>query len=80
MLYEEIPTLSVATAVNVTVWVCELVVSVTDVSLAPNEDTLGAWLSVFVTVTLREEVDVFPAASEKDAVTDCVTEPKEYDP
>ena len=44
--------------------------SVTDVSFAPKELMLGAWLSVFVTVTLRDEVEVLPAASENDAVTD----------
>ena len=71
-----IPTLSLTTAVNITVWLCDEVLSSTEVSLAEKELMLGLSSSLFVTVTVKLDVEVLPAESV--AVNWCVTvfEPK----
>ena len=58
-----IPTLSLTTAVNITVWLCDEVLSSTEVSLAEKELMLGLSSSLFVTVTVKLDVEVLPAES-----------------
>ena len=73
---ESIPTLSLTTAVNVTVWVCELVVSETLVSSALKLVIVGFWSSVLVIVIVIVSVAVFPAESLTLNVNVSVFEPK----
>ena len=71
-----IPTLSLTTAVKVTVWVWELVVNETLVSSAPKLVIVGFWSSVLVIVIVIVSVAVFPAASLTLNVSVSVFEPK----
>ena len=58
-----IATLSLTTAVKVTVCDCEEVARETLVSSAPKLSIDGSWLSVLVTVTLRLSVVALPVVS-----------------
>ena len=69
--------LSVATTVNVTVWLWDEVLSSTVESSALTELIVGFWLSIFWTVIGRFTVDVLPAASATVIVLALVWEPNE---
>ena len=58
-----IATLSLATAVNVTVCVCDEVVKATEVSSALKLVIVGSILSDFVILIVSVAVELFPAAS-----------------
>lgn len=71
-----IPTLSLTTAVNRTVWVLADVFKSTLVSSAENEVILGFWSSLLLILTVIVLlVEVFPAASLTVNVGVCVWEP-----
>jgi hypothetical protein len=74
-LYELIARLSVATAVNVTVWVLSLVNNATLVILAENEVIEGVSSSTLFTLTCKLSVDVLPAASTTERVNVSVVSP-----
>ena len=69
--------LSVATTVNVTVWLWDEVLSSTVESSALTELIVGFWLSIFWTVIGRFTVAVLPAASATVIVLALVWEPNE---
>ena len=73
---ELIPTLSLTTAVKVTVWVCEEVLSWTVVSSAPKLPIVGFWSSVLLIETVIVWVALFPAASVAVAVNVSLLVPK----
>lgn len=73
---ESIPTLSLTTAVNVTVCVLALVFNATVVVFALYEVIVGAWSSPFVIDIVTLSVAVFPAASLIVIPTLSVLEPK----
>ena len=74
-----IPTLSLTTAVNIIVWLCDEVVNETVESFTLKLLIDGFWSSLLVTVTVILSVELLPAASV--AVNWCVTvfEPKLYE-
>ena len=73
---DEIPTLSVATTVNVTVWDCDEVVRATEVSSAEKLVIDGLALSAFVILTVISSVVLLPAASVTVAVNVSLELPK----
>ena len=68
--------MSVAVTEKVTVWLCEEVLSATEVSSAVISLTVGFWLSTLVIVCVILSVDTFPAASVTVTETVVVLEPK----
>ena len=73
-----IPTLSLATAVNITVFVLfEEVSSIAlELALVVNEEIAGFWLSALLMEIVILSVDVLPAASDTVNVRLSVLEPK----
>ena len=71
-----IATLSLTTAVNVTVCVCELVANVTLVSSAPKLLIDGFWSSLLVILIVTVSVTLFPAVSLTVNVNVSLDEPK----
>ena len=73
---DDTPTLSVATTVNVTVWLCDDVLSSTVVSSAVKLLIAGLWSSLFVTLISISSVILLPAVSVTVAVKLSVVFPK----
>ena len=73
----EIPLLSLALTVNVTVCDCDEVLRSTDVSFALKLLIIGLWSSLFLTTMLIVEVAVLPTPSVAVAVNVSVESPNE---